>query len=536
MNNNKTKIIQRPVVVYLVLLFVFGLLPVRILLIGTEYSAAADSSSSKSLVVAQSRGVIYDRRLRRLTCESISTVSVVKPTLTALNALREVLDEQTLEFAEEEIARQNPVLLKIGNSVDNEDILTVPVYNRYNSTALASHIIGYMSDGGTKGVSGIEKSFDSFLSGHSGELKARFYTDANGSSLPGTDIELVNSNYNSSAGVVLAIDKKYQTAVENAMDKCGLEKGAAVMIDVKSGEIVAAVSRPDYDRENISACLTDENLPLFNRVLGAYPIGSVFKPLVAVCALEQGADPSDEYICNGYTVSGGRTFKCMKNHGKVNMASALAFSCNCYFINLIETLDISLVLDCAENLGFGSSLELAEDICTYSGNIPELTELESAAARANFSFGQGSLTANVIQVASLYAAIANGGELNLPYLVKGLCDENMTVYDECVSAAPRKVFSTEAADMVRTFLELAVREGTGSAASVENCLVCGKTASAQSGEYIDGDERVVTWFAGFYPYEEPEYVLVVMCEDGESGSADCAPVFSAAVNELLNNY
>ncbi len=529
------KLLSRPLVVYFCVIAILGLLPVRILLVGDEYSLAAENSGSKSLTAAHSRGIIYDRRLRRLTCENMITVSAVKPTLSALNALRTVLDDDEFTAISREISQHNPVVLRIGNSVNNDDIMTLPVYNRYSFKQTASHVIGYLSDGGTRGVSGIESSFDSVLNSYSGRLDVRYFADANGSGLPGTDFELVNNNYNNCGGVVLTIDKNFQSALESAADKYRLKKGAAVILDINSGEIVAALSRPDYDRNNISASLTDENLPLFNRILGSYPVGSVFKPLVAACALEQGADPLSEFECKGYTVSGGKTFSCMKNHGSVNMASALAFSCNCYFIDLIEKLDTADVLETAKNLGFGSSIEFAQGMCTYSGNIPEVTELDSAAARANFSFGQGTLTANAVQVACLYAAIANGGEYKKPYLVKGFCDENMNIYDQYTSPSPVKVFSKSTADIIGSFLELAVREGTGSAAQVENCRVGGKTATAQTGEYIGGKERVVTWFAGFYPYEKPEYVLVVMCEDGESGSADCAPVFSTTVNLLLNN-
>ena len=535
MKRNRSNAFIRPLIVYFCVIAIMGLLPVRLILVGNEYSMAAENSGAKSITAAHSRGVIYDRRLRRLTCQSTVTVSVVKPTLSALNTLKNVLDGNEFSAISTEIAQRNPVVIRIGNSVECEDIMTLPVYSRYSVNQTASHIIGYLSEGETRGVSGIEKSFDSLLFSYKGQLDVRYFADANGTGLPGADFELSNNNYNSSGGVVLTLDKKFQSAIETAADKCGLKKGAAVMLDINSGEIVAAVSRPDYDRNNISSALTDENLPLFNRVLGAYPVGSVFKPLIAACALEQGTDPLSEFECKGYTVSGGKTFKCMKNHGAVNMASALAYSCNCYFINLIEKLDVNEVLETAENLGFGSSIELAENICTYSGNLPDSVELEQSAARANFSFGQGSLTANVIQVACLYASVANGGEYKKPYLVKGFCDENMNVYDEYTSPSPVKVFSKSTADTICTFLELAVREGTGTAARVENCRVAGKTATAQTGEYISGKERVVTWFAGFYPYKKPEYVLVVMCEDGESGSADCAPVFSQAINNILNN-
>ena len=526
----------RQLVVYFCVIAVLGLLPVRILLVGNEYRQVAENSGAKSITAAYSRGIIYDRRLSRLTSDSTVTVSVIKPTLSALNILKNVLDDNEFLAISMEISQCNPVVLRIGNSVENDDIITLPVYNRYSDRQIASHIIGYLSDGGTKGVSGIESSFDSFLSSHGGRLDVRWLADANGSGLPGSDFDLVNSNYNSSGGVVLTIDKKFQSALESAADECRLRKGAAVMLDLGSGEIVAAVSRPDYDRNNIAACLTDENLPLFNRVLGSYPVGSVFKPLVAATALEQGIDPLAEFECKGFTVSSGKTFKCLKKHGVVNMASALAYSCNCYFINLVESLDVEDVLETAKNLGFGSSIELTENICTYSGNLPEATELEQPGARANFSFGQGSLTANVIQVACLYSAIANGGEYKKPYLIKGLCDENMNLYDEYQTTSPVKVFSESTADIISSFLELAVREGTGTSAQVENCRVGGKTATAQTGIFVGGEERVVTWFAGFYPYEKPEYVLVVMCEDGDSGSSDCAPVFSQTVNYILNNY
>lgn len=532
---NAKKTVSRVMTIYLILMFSFGLLPVRIIQIYSGNISAGNVSASKSVEIAKSRGLIYDINGERLVADKESFISVVKPGVSAMNELKRVLDKKAFDEASEEISKNNPMVMELGNSVNCEDIITTQIYKRYNSTSLATHIIGYLDESGQSGITGIEKSFNEYLNEHRGVLRARIYAQANGDILAGEETELINDNYNSKAGVVLTIDKKMQAALENAMDSCGLKKGAAVILKVDTGEISAIASRPNINRNNIADCLTDSDLPLFNRAFGAYPVGSVFKPLVALSALEQGITADFEYYCSGSIKSGSRSFGCLKAHGKVNMASALCYSCNCYFINLIEKIDYKKVLESSVDLGFGSSVELADGMKTYSGSLPQLKELESAEARANFSFGQGALGANIIQVASLYAAIANGGKYTEPYLVQGLCDENGEIFNRHVSKSPYRLFSTENTNLISSFLELAVREGTGKAAAVEDINVCGKTATAQSGEFIQEGERLVTWFAGYFPYNSPEYAVVIMCDDGESGSADCAPVFSKTVTAIINN-
>ncbi len=528
------KTASRILVVYIILMLSFGLLPMRFIEIYKDSDGVGKTSSSKSIEIAESRGLIYGNGGERLVGDTQSYISVIRPGISAMNELKRLLERDAFAAAANELNKNNPIVLQLGNTATSEDIITTKIYKRYSDTSLASHIIGYLDESGN-GVTGIEKSFNDYLNEHSGRLRARFYAQANGDILAGVKTELINENYNSDAGVVLTIDKKMQTALENAMNKCGLKKGAGIILRVDTGEIAAIASRPDFDRNDIASCLNDDNLPLFNRALGAYPVGSVFKPLVAVCALEQGIEPEFEYYCDGNINSGGKNFGCLKAHGNVILASALCYSCNCYFINLIENIDCENVVEAASYLGFGSSVEFANGIKSYSGNLPDSKQLESAAARANFSFGQGSLSANIIQVASLYAAVANEGKYIEPYLVDGLCDENGVIYNRHASKAPYRLFSRKNTELISSFLELAVREGTGTAAAVQDINVCGKTATAQSGEYINGRERLVTWFAGYFPYDKPEYAVVILCEDGESGSVDCAPIFSAAVTALINN-
>lgn len=526
---------KRVVTVYGLMLIALCVCFVRVVSVGDGYSDVSGNLASRRIELGQSRGVIYDRNMNRLTCNSYEYVCAVKPSAVALNTLKQVLDEDDFSFALQEAENGNPFSVKTASVINSEDIITSKIYKRYNDN-LASHVIGYLSDGESNGAAGIEAAFENVLSGYNGSLSARFFVQADGASLAGADIKIEDENYNSGGGVVLTIDSQFQYALEKAMDDCGLEKGCGIIVEVQTGAVRACASRPVFDRNDISSALDDEALPLFNRALGTYPAGSVFKPLIALCAVEQGVDPSEEYECKGYMVSGGKTFKCMKNHGTVNMWGALAYSCNCYFIDLFSRLDKEFVLDAAQNLGFGSAVNLAENYSTYSGNLPDMQELESQAESANFSFGQGRLSANIFQLASLYCVIANAGEYYPPFLVYGLCDSQKALTEKFEPSAPFKLFSKQSTDIIRDCLELAVREGTGKNAQVESTLVCGKTATAQSGDYSKGEERLVTWFAGFYPYEEPEYVIVIMCEDGESGSADCAPVFSRTVSALLNIY
>ncbi len=520
--------------VYFLLMLSFGLLPLRLFDISTGNTAAGYVNSTKSIELARSRGLIYDADMNRLVADRASYISVVRPGATVLNELKKVLSDQKFQDAAEELAHGNPIALELGNTIKSDNIITSKIYKRYNYQSLATHIIGYTDESGDMGLAGIERSFDEYLSSANGSLRARYSAQANGNFLAGGKIEIADENYNNNAGVVLTIEKNVQQALENAMDKCDLKKGAAVALNVKTGGISAIVSRPEFNRSDLAAATRDENLPLFNRALGAYPVGSVFKPLVAVSALEQGIDPALEFECNGYVMCSNKSFKCLKAHGKINMAAALAYSCNCYFMNLIEKIDCLKVIELAKSLGFGSSLELADGIDVYSGTLPSEESLLSQAARYNFSFGQGELSANLLQIAGLYSAIASSGNYKEPYLVKGICDESKYIFDLHTPKPAYRLFSSKNAKLISDFLELTAREGTGQAAAVDSVDICGKTATAQSGQYIGAQERLVTWFAGYYPYEDPKYVIVVMCEEGKSGSADCAPIFADAIN-IINN-
>ena len=497
----------------------------------------SDNNTSKTLILGDIRGSIYDTNIQKLVYNDYSYVCAVKPTVKSLSEIRDYIDDEMYKIAYENVSKQIPFLINTDKEIKSENVVCEKIYKRYNDKQLAAHLIGYTDSTGHKGLCGVESAYDSLLESYSGTLKARFLINGKGSVLLGGKVERINENYNSLGGVVLTLDKGFQRALEESMDINGIKKGAAVILDIKTGGIVASVSRPNFNPNRIADYLNDADSPLYNRVFAEYPVGSVFKPLVAASALEQGIDPKAEYNCTGKIYDGNVGFGCVKSHGQVNMATALINSCNCYFVDLINKIDYSQLIDLASSLGFGNEIMLDEKIKTSAGNIPDIDELDSFAARGNFSFGQGNLTATPIHIGVLYSMIANGGFYRKSYLINGYCDENGVFKSKTENKPPVRCISEKNSEILQDILELTVREGTGKSASVPGVEVAGKTATAQSGEYINGKERLVTWFAGFFPFENPEYAAVIVCEDGLSGSNDCGPVFSELVQYYVSeNY
>ncbi len=521
----------RAISIFCLIMFCIAFSCIQIALINIRQSQNVSGvSASKTLLLGKSRGIIYDTNMHRMVNSDYYFVSAVKPNVKALSEIRKYIDTQTYDKVLESVKTQTPFLINSDCAIQSENVLCERIYRRYNDNQLAAHLIGYTDSTGHKGLCGIELAYDSMLEANSGSIKSRFFINGNGSVMLGGNIERINENYNSLGGVVLTIDKQFQSALEKAMDENELNKGAAVMLDIKTGAIVGVVSRPNFNPNKIAEYLKDSDSPLFNRAFAEFPVGSVFKPLVAASALEQGIDPKDEIYCSGTIINGNVKFRCTKSHGKVNMATAIIKSCNCYFVDLIEKIDCTQVIDLAASLGLGNKIILDDNIETSGGNLPASERLDSFASRANFSFGQGELTATPIHIATLYSMIANGGNYRKPFIVKGFCEGNGNFNSVTELKPPYKVITEENSKILQDILELAVREGTGQSASVPGMEVAGKTATAQSGEYVDGKERLVTWFAGFFPYESPEYVAVIVCEDGVSGSNDCGPVFSSLVN------
>ncbi len=516
---------KRTVISFLLLCILSASLVFRIAYISDVYSVdASEQKSARVMNVASTRGMIYDRNMIPLVNSVTHKALFINPTDSAVKYLESNLSRDEYIKIREKLKKGIPFVFMC-DSYDgiHDDITELTVYNRYEENPLAVHLTGYTDYEG-KGVSGIEKDFQELLSEYSGRLSVRYNVSSSGRMLKGLGCEVVSDNYLSSGGVVLTIDKEIQRVCENAMEQNGLKKGAVVVLDVSSGEILALTSFPEYDINNLSASLGSDDSPFLNRALEAYPVGSVFKPVVAVAALEQGISPDTEFFCGGKVNISGIDFNCheREGHGMLNMYEAMAVSCNSYFIQLGQKVGSDNILTTASSLGFGHEYSLSDTIINKSGNIPHI---DSAASLANLSFGQGSLLATPLQVASLYRAFANSGYYGEAYLFENMIDENGEVFAYYEKEPQAKVIPDNINKIINEMLRQTVFQGSGINAKPMCFDAAGKTATAETGKIINGNKMVHTWFSGYFPAENPEYVITVFREDGNYSSKDCAPVF-----------
>lgn len=524
---------KRSISAFVAICLLFSFLTFKIISLNySSYAEAGSSSASKTLKIGSSRGNIYDINLNKLVNFEERTLCTAKPSAQAISAVQKSLKSTDASAVVKSLAEGYPVLFESESEIDADDIKSFKVPIRYSENQIASHIIGYI-DGDGNGVSGIEKAYDEMLKEASGDISVTYQVDANGRILSGLEPTVNDNNFSSKQGVVLTIDKDIQAVAEKAMEK--IESGACAVIDCKTGAIAAIVSRPDYDRNDISKSLTADNSPLVNKAFCSYSVGSVFKPILASCAIENKVDISFTHTCTGKTEVGETSYGCINKaaHGEVDFEKALQVSCNTYFISLTQKMDEGTIYDFCSNLGFGTGVQLADGMYCQDGYLPEISELKNKGQLANFSFGQGKLTATPVQLASAYAAIANGGDYKYPYLVAGTVDAE-GVFTESERKPDSHVLSKSTSDKMKKLLESVVTEGNAYYGEAALCSVAGKTGTAQSGiKKENGDEVLRTWFVGFFPANEPLYSVAVLCEDGISGGKDCGPVFSEIADGVM---
>jgi penicillin-binding protein 2 len=359
-----------------------------------------------------------------------------------------------------------------------------------------------------------------------------FTVDAVGGVIDGLYSE-INSAESLKAGVVTTIDSDIQLICENAMKNSGYSKGAVIVMDVKSGYIKACASYPEYNISDLEESLDDEDSPFINRALSAYSVGSIFKLVTASAAMELGISSDFSYICNGTIDVSGQLFNCHKwgGHGEIDMDEAMEKSCNPYFIALSEYVDSEVFLDTAEAFGFGSEALLCEGIKSESGYLPNVNELAVKAEKANFSFGQGKLTATPLQICSMTAAIANNGMSAEPKLIIGTVDADGVLTKEQYPVNKRVISYLTAKKLQGFMVDVVNAENSYSKSYLVECG--GKTSTAQTGRYNeDGSEEMNCWFTGYFPADSPEYAVTVLIENGVSGNAACGGIFKEIAEEI----
>lgn len=464
-----------------------------------DYSVSS-GYNSYTLTLGKLYPTIYDRNKNKITNKNNKYVAVIRPNEKCLSELEKLFSFKEIKEIKSELQKGYPVLREVYNYAPCKHIQIFNVVERNENDSETDILL---------------KTVQSYNNDVIGKKDMNFTVDAKGRLLDGDKGTIIEDNYNSSKGIVLTIDNKIQKIVEEAAEN--MEKGAIVVLDTNSNEVLASYSAPN---DNI------------NRAFTPYSVGSVFKLVVAAAAIEENVNI--KYECKGSIVVGDTTFSCQKNkaHSNEDLKSALANSCNCYFINLALELGEDKILEMAQKLGFGDKTVIYNDWEISNGNLPSKSVLQSKGQLSLLGFGQGSLTSTPLQFASAVSAFANAGNYVKPSLVKGSVDDNGT-FTEFNKNNSIRVMSEKTAKKVSSYMRYVVTNGTGRIAEYNNNSA-GKTSTAQSGRYVDGKEILNTWFAGFYPYDNPKYTIVIMTEDGKSGSGDCCPIFRTIVEKLEN--
>ena len=434
----------------------------------------------------------------------------------------------------------------VADSEFPRELFPLPVWRRtYPAGALASNVLGYVgeiseeelraSSGGSYsggdliGKTGIERSYEVELRGMAGEEALE--VDARGRKVRTLDSRSVEKG----SDLRLTLDMGVQ---KRAVELLSGHKGALVAMDVRTGAILALASSPTYDNNPLAWGVSgkewqdmtqDPARPMLDRsIAGVYPPASTFKALVALAALEEElATTSTTFFCGGALRLPSRTFRCWRRsgHGMVNVLSALQYSCDVYFYQVGMKMGIDLLMKwCREfRLGEPTGIDLPGEV---SGTIagPEwkrrrFKENWYQGDTINYSIGQGYLLLTPLQIARVYAAIANGGRLVYPFL----CDR---AYRE-PTAMP---VSREKLAIVHKGLDYVVRKGTGARAGQFGVTIAGKTGTAQNAH---GDDHAL--FAGYAPADDPKYVAVAVIEAGKHGSSVASPIVGEVLAHILSH-
>jgi penicillin-binding protein 2 len=443
----------------------------------------------------------------------------------------------------------------------------------YPYGALAAHLLGYVGQPEEIGEEPDIGDFDFYEANAVGKANVEYFMDKYLRGIAGVrvmrrdlkgviDKELREEPPTPGANVELTIDARIQYIAEKALRAVG--RGAAVVVAPDSGEILAMASVPSFDSnvfipsiaaddwEKLTSAEAD---PLVNRAISTFPSGSTFKLITALAGLRMGlADKS--FHCYGGVSYGNHYFKCWiagkGTHGVLRVSDAIKVSCNAFFYQYGNAAGIESIDAVGKLLGLGQATGVpltGEQEGILPG--PEWMRLNhprerwTSAYTANVSIGQGYVLVSPLQLAMCYAAVANGGTVYSPRLIRRVLDrKGKLLLNESgapVLADKRIVrgrlqdigVRTEDIELLRHALWRVVNEdgGTARRARLPGHIVAGKTGTAQNKR--NGVDDTIAWFVGFAPVDKPRYVVCVMVEGGKGGGAVAAPIVAKILGDTL---
>ncbi len=444
----------------------------------------------------------------------------------------------------------------------------------YRCNGTAAHLIGYLSEitetelksesyqgyvmGEDVGKFGVESAFEKYLHGKRGGRQVE--VDAIGRRRRVLDEVLPISGRN----VWLTIDLELQRAAESCLQG---RVGSIVAIDPNSGAILALANNPVFDQEKFIrglkrdewlALSKDKTHPLLNRAVGAaYPPGSTYKPFVALAALKEGLiTPETTIGCPGYYPFGNRRYRCWRDHGHgaMDLERAIIQSCDVYFYQTGMRLGVDRIAQYANYFGLGEKTGIGLH-GEHPGLIPTSWWKRQAVGvpwqkgeTLSIAIGQGFDLTTPLQVTLAYAAIANGGKLWQPYVVKRIEGNGPTQVDEIKAKLKRKIpIDLRYFQLVQKGLAGVVEDSRGTAHGIrqKSVSMAGKTGTAQVVGLAEGanrkllekitkhKERDHAWFVGYAPAGDPQIVVGALVEHGGHGSSAAAPLVQKVILSYL---
>ncbi len=572
---------HRLIIAFSLPILVFAIFSARLFYLqiykGEEYRGFSERNILRVLELPAPRGRVFDRNGEKILYNKPSfNIRVFPKEITDVEKLAEKLAE-IINIPEEELLKKLRTIaglesfypVTIAKEISREELLLVEKNKEalkgiflelghkrfYPHGEAATVLLGYtgianaeeikarrrIKAGHEIGKMGVEKVFDNELRGING-LKY-IMVDAHGKVISDSFSALSpmrkNKEMVQGKDLHLTIDAELQKVANDAL---GGEKGAVIAMDVRNGEILAMVSRPSYRPEHISEGFLPgkskrrkkkDSFSLLNRsTQGTYPPGSVLKIITAFALLEEKtADPKSSVYCPGYYSINGKRFNCWRKegHGHINLHRAIVESCDVYFYKLSLKLGVDGLYPYLKKFGLGERTGIA--LPEKRGVSPSkawkrkhLKEPWYTGETAMLAIGQGYVTATPLQINVMTAAIANGGSIVRPKIVKA--DEK---------APPRITGVVQNLDRKSvSFLKKALHDavnahrGTGIYARSKITPISGKTGTAQvvSAQVESTKKRFKdhAWFTSYAPSDSAEISVTVLVENGGSGSVAAAPI------------
>lgn len=577
-NDRRLKLIYQLVAVAVVVLMV--VLWYTQIIMGEKYASLAKNNRIRRIVINAPRGLIYDRNGVLLVDNRPSfDVQLIPNEVKDLSKTAEILSRILGETKKDIVKKLKlggylpylPVTIARDVGIDKVTVLEEqkpfisgvnvqvnPVRN-YIYSDYAAHLIGYvgcisrdeynkLKDFGylaqdSIGKMGVEKAYDKEIFGVSGGQQIQVNNKGF------KDKVLSSKDPVRGADVYLTIDKRIQDVAEAELFG---KTGAVVAIDPRNGRILAYVSKPGFDPNiflknrasaEIAQLFRDSAKPLIDRCInGVYSPGSIFKIVVAIAALENKVlTAKSRLYCPGNFFLGPKEFKCWrsKGHGTLDVMGGLKYSCNVFFYRTGVLCGSQMIYNQAKKFFFGEKpdIDLTPAKAATAPNASWKREVIKApwvgGDTVNYAIGQGYMQVTPIQVASMIAAVANGGIVYKPIVVEKMVrpnGEEVPFKSEVrgnIDAQPENI------EVVRKALYKVVNEkdGTGGNAWLPNVGVSGKTGTVQFGP--KDNKKTHAWFAGFAPFKDPEIAVAVLVESAGSGGLNAAPIAKKVIEQYF---